>query len=203
MQPNRPITLGTVVASLALIATPLQAQTAIQFTAGAISSGVLVNDGALHTKLRPAAAPTFGLGIALPTGKGPYRVRFEAHYTRSTLNITTTEGLTDHLSSLTTIDVVAMAEGPLTGDVRWQAGGGALFYRPSEHQGVFLNGPVQRWLLAGGAVYSRRLTPRLSLLVSGRVDAHAFQTDVLRARNYAGSQGVQRFALSLGVEKQF
>lgn len=180
---------------------PMVAQSAIQVTAGATSSGAIVNDGVLHTKLRPAIAPTIGIGIALPTGKGPYRARLEARYSHSALNATTDAG-TDRIGTLTTIEALVMAEGPLTGTLRWQAGGGALFYRPSENQGVFLDGPVQRWLVVGGAVFSHRLTPQLTLLINGRVDAHSFLSSVLTTRNYAGSQGVRRVGLSIGLERK-
>ncbi len=90
----------------------------------------------------------------------------------------------------------------MTGALRWQVGGGAIFYQPSENQGVFLDGPTQRWLLAGGIVFSHPLSGHLKLIVSGRVDAHSFTTDVTRcARLLAGSQGVQRFGLRVGLEK--
>jgi len=190
------------VGGLAVLAAPaVTAQRAVQLTAGATSSGTIVNDGVLLTKLRPAIAPTVGVAIAIPTGGGPYRVRLEADVASSALNATT-GGTTYRLSTLTTITALVMAEGPLLGDVRWQLGGGAIFYRPSENQGVFLDGPTRRWLVAAGAVYSRQLTPALSLIVNGRIDAHSFVTDVLRARNYAGSQGVERYTLQLGIQRK-
>lgn len=192
----------TVALLVACAGAPLAAQTAVQVTGGVVSSGVLVNDGVQHTKLRPAIAPSFGVGIALPTGTGPFRVRLEAHYSTSTLNVTTADGQSDQLGSLATIDAMVMAEGPLIGALRWQVGGGALFYRPAENQGVFLDGPTHRWLIAGGAVFSHPLTPSLTLLINGRVDAHSFQTDILQARGYAGSQGVERFMLHVGLERK-
>jgi len=185
----------------AFVATSLGAQAGVQVTAGVTSSGVLVNDGVLLTKLQPAMAPTVGLAVALPTGKGPYRVRLEAHISRSNLNAIPSGATADNLGTLTTIDALVMAEGPLTGKLKWQVGGGALFYRPPSNQGVFLDGPVHRWLVAGGLVFSHRLTPQFTLLVNGRVDAHSFVTNVLQARDYAGSQGVRRFALTVGVER--
>lgn len=190
-----------VIVSCACAVAPLPAQTAVQFTVGATSSGVLVNDGVVHTKLRPGLAPTVGLGVALPTGSGPFRVRLEAHLSRSNLNVTTADGASDNLGSLTTIDALVMAEGPLVGNLRWQVGGGALFYRAAENQGVFLDGPVRRWLLAGGAIYSQQLTSHYTITINGRVDAHSFLTDVLQARNFAGSQGVRRFVVMVGVER--
>jgi hypothetical protein len=96
-----------------------------------------------------------------------------------------------------------MAEGPLVGQLRWQVGGGAIFYQPSANQGVFLDGPVQRWMVAGGLTWTHRLSPQMRLLVQGRVDSHTFTTDVLIARDYAGSQGVRRVGLHFGVERIF
>ena len=189
------ITVGT---------TPLAAQTGVQLTAGVTSSGILVSDGVLRTKLRPAIAPTIGIAIAIPTGKGPYRAVLAAHYSRSSLRVTDTDfGTTDDLGTLATIDALVMAEGPIAGALRWQFGGGAIFYRPSANQGVFLDGPSHRWLIAGGLAWSHTLSPHLHLVVDGRVDSHTFTTDVLVARHYAGAQGVQRFGLHFGVERTF
>jgi hypothetical protein len=195
------ISASRLVAAALFAVSPMAAQTGLQLTAGVTSSGALVNDGVLHTKLQAAIAPTFGIGIALPTGKGPYRVRLEARVSSAALNANT-DGASDKVMTLTSITTLVMAEGPLTGEVRWQVGGGALFYRPSESQGVFLDGPARRWLIAGGAVFSHELTPKIRLLVSGLVDAHSFVTNVLTNRNYAGSQGVERYTLSVGVERK-
>jgi hypothetical protein len=183
------------------LSTRLNGQTGVQLTAGITSSGVLVNDGVVHVRLQPALAPTIGLALAMPTGQGPYRVRFEAHASRATLNAIPAEGASDNLGTLTTIDALVMAEGPLNGNLRWQVGGGAIFYQPGDNQGVFRDGPVRRWLVAGGVIYTQPLTPRYHLVVNGRVDAHSFLTTTLQARNYAGSQGVRRFALTIGVER--
>ena len=191
-----------VLIALAASAAPLAAQTAGQFSAGITVSGPLVRDGVLLTTLRPTVAPTIGIAFALPTGTGPYRALVEVHYARATLRVTDTEfGTTDDIGTLATIDAVALGEGPITGALRWQAGGGAIFYRPSDNQGVFLDGPIHRWLLAAGIVWTHPLGPHLRLLVNGRVDSHTFTTAVLQARGYAGSQGVPRFGLHLGLER--
>jgi hypothetical protein len=194
--------LATVVISVS--AAPLAAQAAVQLTAGLTSSGTLVTDGVLGKTLQPAIAPTVGLTIAIPTGKGGYRALFEAHYATSSLRVTDIDlNTTSDYGSLATIDALLMAEGPLVGQLRWQVGGGAIFYRPSASQGVFLDGPVQRWLVAGGLTWTHTLSPTMRLLVQGRVDSHTFTTDILVARNYAGSQGVRRGGLHLGVERIF
>ncbi len=189
---------------ISVSASPLAAQAAVQLTAGLTSSGALVTDGVLGKTLQPAIAPTIGLAIAIPTGKGGYRVLFEAHYASSSLQVTDVDSkTTSDYGSLATIDALLMAEGPLVGQLRWQVGGGAIFYRPSASQGVFLDGPVQRWLVAGGLTWTHQLAPTMRLLVQGRVDSHTFTTDALIARSYAGSQGVRRGGLQVGVERIF
>jgi hypothetical protein len=183
--------------------TPAAAQRAVTVSAGVLSSTALLNDGVAHTTLRPALAPTVGITLALPTGKGPYQLALSAHYTRSTLNARPTGGPNDGLFSLATIDALVMLQGPFFAGLRWQVGGGAILYRPSESQSAFVDGGVQRWLVAAGAVWQHALAPRLNLVVDGRVDAHTFTTGILVARGYAGSQGVRRFALQVGVERLF
>ena len=190
--------------TITIWAMPLAAQTSVQLSAGVKASGALVTDGVLRETLRPTIAPSFGIAIAIPTGSGPYRALIEAHYSRSTLRVTNSDRKEmDDIGTLATIDAVVMADGPITGKLRWQVGGGAIFYRPTDNQGVFLDGPVQRWLLAGGVTWSRELSPQMRLLVSARVDSHTFTTDILVARNYAGTQGVQRGGLHVGVERKF
>jgi hypothetical protein len=176
----------------------------VQLTAGVTASGTLITDGVLRTELRPTIAPTLGIAIAIPTGKGPYRALFEAHYSRSTLRTTDLDlGTTDEIGSLTTIDAMVMGEAPIAGALRAQVGIGAIFYQPAANQGVFLDGPTHRWLIGAGLAWTRPLSPHLRLLVNGRIDAHTFTTDILVARGYAGSQGVQRFGLLAGVERTF
>lgn len=193
-----------VAALVSVPASSLAAQAGIQLTAGVTSSGVLVTDGVLREKLQPAIAPTIGLVAAIPTGKGPFRALVGVHVSRSQLRATDTDFQTSSdLGALTTIDAVVMAEGPVAGALRWQFGGGAIFYRPSENSGVFVDGPVQRWLIGGGVSWRRLLSPRLRLLVNGRVDNHTFTTPTLLARNYAGTQGVIRLGIHVGVERAF
>jgi hypothetical protein len=194
--------LPTLVLSAVCTAT-LAAQRTVALTAGVVTSSALLVDGVALASLKPSIGPSIGLAVALPTGKGPYRVRFEGHYTRATLNATTDAGGTGALFTLATIDALVMAEGPLFGSLRWQFGGGAIFYRPSENQSAFGDGPVQRWLVAIGALYSHPIARGVNLFVDGRVDGHTFTTDLLVARGYAGSQGVRRGSLSIGLSRDF
>jgi hypothetical protein len=182
--------------------TPLAAQATVQLTAGATYSTPLVDDGILDTKLRPATAPTVGLAVAIPTGTGPYRALLEGHYSRSRLKVTEGSGATDQLSSVGVLDALLMLEAPIRGGIRARIGGGAIFYQPSERQGVFLNGAAHRWIIAGELFGTRRLTDRMNLLLTGRIDYHEFNTSLLRARGYGGNQSVQRYALSIGVERK-
>jgi hypothetical protein len=185
-----------------VVSLPLAGQVSVQVSAGVTRSGTLVTDGVLLTKLRPGIAPTIGAAIAVPTGKGPFRLRLQVDYSRSELEATA-NGSTDKLGSLATIDALVMAEGRLTPAFRWQVGGGAIFYRPSENEGVFYDGPTRRWMIAGALSYWHQLSRNLILVVNGRIDSHSFKTETLQQRNYAGSQGVQRFALQLGIERAF
>lgn len=183
---------------------PLAGQAAVRLSAGATYSSALIDDGVLSTRLRPAIAPTVGLGIAVPTGKGPYRLVAEVSYARSVLNVISTTGTNgnDQLAPVATVTTLLLAEGAVRDALRWQVGGGAVFYRPTERQGVFQGGGTQRWMLAGGIVWDHHLTKTMDLLVTGRVDAHTFSTDVLQARGYALSQSVQRLGLLVGVSRR-
>ena len=182
---------------------PLTAQGNAQLTLGATYSTPIVDDGILDTKLRPAVAPTVGVAFSISTGKGPYRALVEAHYSRSPLNVTEGTGSRDQLASVGVIDALFMLEAPIKNGVRARFGGGAVFYSPSQRQGVFLAGGVRRWIIAGELLWTHQLTPRLSLLVNGRVDSHEFTTPTLRTRGYGGAQSVRRVGLQLGVERKF
>jgi hypothetical protein len=194
----------TLLLAAAVWTAPLAGQAAVRLSAGATYSSALIDDGVLSTKLRPAIAPTMGLGLAIPTGKGPYRLVAEVTYARSTLNVISTTGINgnDQLAAVATITTLGFFEGALHGALRWQLGGGAIFYRPTERQGVFQNGGTQRWILTGGVMWGHRLTPSMDVLVTGRVDVHTFSTDVLQARGYGQSQSVQRFGLLVGVSRR-
>ena len=184
-------------------AAPLGAQAAVRLSAGATYSSALINDGVLSTKLRPAIAPTMALGVSYPTGKGPYRVLADVAYARSPLDVITTDNSGhDQLAAVATITTLVLAEGPVRGALRWQAGGGAVFYRPTERQGVFQDGAAHRWVIAGGLTWTRALTAAMDLLITARVDAHNFTTDVLQARGYGEAQSVQRFGLLVGVNRR-
>lgn len=182
---------------------PLAGQATVRLTAGASYSSVLIDDGVLSTKLRLAIAPTVGLGVSYPTGKGPYRVLAEVSYARSPLNVITTDNVShDQLAAVATVTTLVLAEGAVQGALRWQVGGGAVFYRPTERQGVFQNGGTRRWVIAAGLAWTHPLTAAMDLLITVRLDSHSFSTDVLRARGYGSGQSVQRVGLLFGVNRR-
>ena len=184
-------------------AAPLAGQADLRLDAGATYSSALLDDGVLSTRVRPAIAPTAALGIGIPTGKGGYRVVAEVSYTRAPLNVFTTAGVKqDQLAAVATITTLLLAEGRLRGDLRWQAGGGAVFYRPSEPQGAFQAGGPHRWIVAAGVTWTRPLTSTIDLHVTGRVDAHTFTSSVLQSRGYGSAQSVERLALRLGLSRR-
>lgn len=182
--------------------TPLAGQATVRLAAGATYSSALIDDGVLSTKLRQAIAPTVSLGLSYPTGKGPYRVVAEVTYARSALNVTTRDNVSqDRLAAVATVSTLVLAEGTVRGALRWQLGGGAVFYEPSERQGVFQDGGTHRWMIAGGLTWTRRISAAMDLLITGRLDTHMFTTDVLQARSYGGTQAVQRIGLLVGVNR--
>lgn len=188
-------------ASLGVV--PLAAQATVRLSAGATYSSALVDDGVLTTKLRPAIAPTVSVAVSYPTGKGPYRVLIEGSFARAPLNVTDNAGDHDQLAAVASVTALVLAEGPIRGSLHWQAGGGAIFYRPSQDQGIFQDGGARRWLLAGGLVWLHPLTARMDLLVTGRVDTQEFTTGTLQALGYGSEQSVQRFALLIGVNRRW
>jgi hypothetical protein len=193
-----------VIGSLGILAAaPLSAQVTGRLSAGVTSSSSIVVDGTLNTKLRPALAPTVTAAFSIPTGKGPYRATVEASYSRSRLNVTDADSIHDQLASVGTATTELLVDGPIRGELHWQAGGGMIFYLPSERQGVFQDGGTHRWIVGGGLILTHPLTATMDLTITGRVDTHNFTTAVLQARDFGIAQSVQRVALLVGVNRRF
>jgi hypothetical protein len=192
--------LGLLLAGCSLA--PLGAQARVRVSAGATFSSKLVDDGVLSESLQSAIAPTLGAALSVPTGKGPYRIVLEAdvHHGNLTVDDGTDQGT---FGSLTTVDALLLFEGPVRGPIRWQVGGGTIFYEPQSRTGLFQKGGTQRWLVAGGLTWSHPLSPAMSLVAVGRVDAHEFTTSTLIAHGYGQSQRVFRAGLQLGLERSF
>ncbi|HEY3933153.1 MAG TPA: hypothetical protein VGL65_00900 [Gemmatimonadales bacterium] len=191
-----------VIASLGmLVAAPVAGQATGRLAAGVTYSSSIVVDGTLNTKLRPALAPTISGAVTIPTGKGPFRAILEGTYGRAPLNVTA-DSLHDQLAAVGTVTTELLAEGPVRGELHWQVGGGAIFYLPSQRQGVFQNGGTHRWIVAAGLSLQHPVTPTMDLLVTARIDSHQFTTGVLQARDYGTEQAVQRLSLLVGVTRR-
>lgn len=197
--------LLAVASGVTLLARPANGQLAVSLTGGAFASSALVKDGVLNTTLQPAIAPSIGVGIALPLSvRSSYRLLLQTDVSRSAVNVTdNNSNETGELTTATTVDAALMVEGVLRDEIRWEVGGGALFYLPSDRVGVFQSGSTRCWLLAAGLTWHHPLSPGTSLLIAARVDGHEFSTDELRLRGYARSQSVERFGLHVGVERSF
>ncbi len=184
---------------------PASAQRTVRLALGGTWSSDLARDAVLdNTVLTLGVAPGGTVGVAVPiTPNGSYRLVIEAGYSTSTLSASSDAGNAGNLSRVATISTVAMLDGAIHGALRWQAGGGLLFYRPAEKQGVFLDGGVRRYQLAGGMSWTHPLTPVLSLLILGRYSFHEFITPVLGARGYSSYQSIHRAGLQVGVERRF
>ena len=194
-------TLGLMLAS-----TSLSAQAAVRLTGGATWSTALVQDGSVLTRLTPAIAPDIGVALSYPTGGGGYRVSLEADVRHAGLNAVNNDpddpayGSKDHIGTLTTIDALLQVDGRVRGELRWQVGGGEVFYRPGQQEGVFQDGGTHRWVIDAGLIWSHRLAAQMNLIAVARVDHQEFTADVLINRGYGQSQSVQRVSLQLGLE---
>jgi len=177
-------------------------QTAVRVSAGATVWSPLVNDnlGGPIT-LRPAIAPTLALNVSHPVGQG-YRMALEGQFGTSTLNVDDS-GATDDLGTLRTLGLVVLLDGPIASTFRWHAGGGALFYKPTDPQGVFLDGSLSRWLLVAGATWSKRVAAELELVATARYDFSTFTTSHLSDVGYSQFTSVHRGGLFLGLERTF
>lgn len=178
------------------------AQAAIRLSAGAVVSTPLVRDelGGPIT-LKAAVAPTIAIAVSHDVGLG-YRLQLEGAVGSSTLKVTD-NGVNDDLGALRTMSLTMLLDGPIGHSLRWQAGGGALLYRPAEKFGVFLNDSPTRWLLAAGMSWSRPLNTAYSLVVNGRYNFSTFTTKRLDQIGYSQFTTVQRVGLLAGVERRF
>lgn len=184
---------------------PAGAQRTVRLALGATWTSDLTHDAILdNTVLKLAVAPSATVGVAFPVNAaGTYRLVMEAGYGTSKMTASDSTGGTSDLGSVATITTTAMVDGHLRGALRWQAGAGILFYRPASHSGVFLEGPVHRYVATGGLSWTRPITPDLNLLVLGRYSFQEFITPILVARGYSSYQTVHRLGLHLGVERRF
>lgn len=178
------------------------AQTSLRLSAGATMSTPLVRDelgGPITVKA--AVAPTIALAVAHPVGHG-YRMMLEGSVGSSTLKVTD-NGTDDELGSLRTLGLNVLLDGPIRNTLRWQAGAGALLYKPANKQGIFLSDSPTRWLLALGASWSRTLRGDFELILNARYDYSTFTTKQLDRIGYSQFTTIQRGSLFAGVERRF
>lgn len=178
------------------------AQTAVRLSVGATKGSNLIRDdlGGVIT-LGPAIAPTIALAISHPVGHG-YRMVVEGQFGSSTLQVNDA-GTQDDLGALRTLGLALLLDGSIAGTLRWQAGGGALRYRPTIRQGAFLDDAPTRWLLIAGATWSRPLSNTIELVATARYDFSTFTTRHLSTVGYSQFTTVQRGGLFLGLERKF
>lgn len=178
------------------------AQTLARLSAGVTGSTVLVEDfrGGPIAVEQGVPLPTLALQLShtLPSG---YRLGLEGRVTSGTTEVTD-NGASADLGTLRTISVMALAEGPIRGAFRWQAGLGTILYRPAEEIGIWSRGGASRWLVGGGLTWTRPLGS-VDLVVGGRYDFHPFTTPRLDADGFAGYQAVHRAGLTVGLERGF
>ncbi len=191
----------TFVLLLVLPAT-VPAQTLVRVSAGVTASSRLVEDfvGGPITVEQAVPMPTFALQLSHTLASG-YRLGVEGRLTSGATEVTD-NGISDDLGTVRTIALMALADGPIRGALRWQAGIGTILYRPAEELGIWSRGGGSRWLVGGGLLWSRPVGS-VDLVVGGRYDFHPFTTPRLDAEGYGGYQAVHRVGLTLGVERGF
>lgn len=188
--------------ALAALSAPLGAQVTMRATVGGTVSTTLIDDNFLLTKEKLTPAPTVDVAVTLPTGHG-YRVLFEADMRHADIEAASSFPVAtgnDRIGSVTTIDGLILGEGDLWRHFRWQAGGGIVWFRPSEDEGIFQDGSTTSWVLTAGILWSRPLTHTWNVLAGGRIDHQNFTTGALEDRGYIGGQSLIRFALTAGLE---
>lgn len=188
--------------ALLLVPSLAGAQTLVRVSAGVTAGTPLVDDflgGEVQVR-QAVPAPTLAVQVShtLPSG---YRVGLEGRVASAALEVDDA-GTADDLGTLRTVAVMALAEGPVAGALRWQAGLGALLYRPAREAGLFSRGGPTRWLVGGGLTWTRSLGS-VALVATGRYDFHPFSTARLDADGYASYQAVHRGALLVGLERGF
>lgn len=200
--PRTAVSLIITLAALVALVTPGVSQTAVRVNVGATAWSPLVNDylGGDIT-LKPAVAPTLSIAVAHPVGQG-YRMALEGQFGTSTLEVED-RGATDDLGTLRTLGLLVLMDGPIASALRWEAGAGALFYRPTIPQGVFLDGGTTRWQLVAGLTWQKRVATELDLVVAARYDYSTFTTTHLIALGYSASTAVHRAGLHVGLERTF
>lgn len=181
---------------------PIDAQAFVRVSAGVTGGTVLVQDFIVEpVSARQSIAPTgiVSVGYAL---SGGYRVALEARMAIGTLEIED-RGTTDDLGGLTTLGLMLVADGPIRGFFRWEAGAGMLRYQPENEIGIFSRGGPSLWIVGAGVAWSRPVSAAMQIVAGARYDFHPFTSDRLTADDYSSHQAVHRVGLSVGLERSF
>ena len=178
----------------------IQAQTDYYARLGLTVATNLLRDVVVREiHVRQSIAPTLAMGASLPIAP-TYRLGLEG--TLASSGYHSTEGNTETgLGTLRTWSVILGLDGPIWRSLHWQAGPGLIGYWPTEDQGIFLQGGSTRFLVGAGVDYRRPVLPQWELTVALRYDFHRFTTDELTAREFRGTQGVQRVSASVGLAR--
>lgn len=179
----------------------LTAQTEYYARVGAVGASNLLRDVIIsEITVRQSIAPMLGLGGSLPIGPKGYRAGVEGTFATGKYHSSENGDRTD-LGTLRTGTLLLGVQGPISPQIRWRAGLGAIHYWPSDKEGIFLSGGTTRFLAGAGLDYKRPVSSRWDLMGSVGYDFHRFTTEELRARGFAQNQSVSRIALSIGLAR--
>jgi hypothetical protein len=179
----------------------LTAQTEYYARLGAVGESNLLRDVIIsEITVRQSIAPMLALGGSLPIGPKGYRAGLEGTFASGKYHSSENRARTD-LGTLRTGTLLLSVMGPITSQIRWRAGLGAIHYWPSDKEGIFLSGGTTRFLAGAGFDYKRPVFPRWDFMGSVGYDFHRFTTEELRARGFAQNQSVSRIALSIGLAR--
>ena len=179
----------------------LTAQTEYYARLGAVGASNLLHDVIVsEITVRQSIAPMLALGGSLPIGPKGYRAGLEGTLASGKYHSSENGARTD-LGTLRTGTLLVGVLGPITPQIGWRAGLGAIHYWPLDKEGIFLSGGTTRFLAGASLDYRRPMFPKWDLMGSVGYDFHRFTTEELRARGFAQSQGVSRIAVSIGLAR--
>jgi hypothetical protein len=181
----------------------LAAQTEYYARLGAVGASNLLRDVIVISEItvRQSIAPMLALGGSIPVGPTGYRAAIEGTFATGKYHSSENGAETD-LGTLRTGTLVAGVQGPITSQIRWRAGLGAIHYWPADKEGIFLSGGTTRFLVGAGLDYRRPVLPAWDLMGSVGYDFHRFTTEELRTEGFAQNQSVSRIAVSIGLARR-
>lgn len=179
----------------------LHAQAEYYARVGAVGASDLLRDVIVaEVTVRQSIAPMIALGGSLPIGDRGFRANLEGIFASGTFH-STENGSSTSLGTLRTATLMLGLEGPISRNLRWRIGLGAIHYSPSDQKGIFLSGGTTRFLAGAGADYRWPVFTKWDLMTSLRYDFHRFTTGTLDARGFSQTQGVSRVSLSVGLSR--